>query len=194
MTVRTHVVVAVAAFAAGSLALAAPSIAKARFDAHNAHQVDGYHASQLNVVKYWNADKPIDNFDGCHWQPVLSRSFTAPAKGTVVVSGVLTQETDFDFAFSSQVFTRITIDGKGASVASEITTEPEGQADSGNSPVVGGRQVGQGRHVIVLQAEECSDHGEAYLTGRSMIAQFSTSGSAQKPALSPSAPSRQGSL
>jgi hypothetical protein len=33
MSIRTHIVVAVAAFAAASLALAAPTIAKARFDA-----------------------------------------------------------------------------------------------------------------------------------------------------------------
>jgi hypothetical protein len=31
--------------------MGSPSIAKARFDAHNAHVVDGYHAAQLDVVK-----------------------------------------------------------------------------------------------------------------------------------------------
>jgi hypothetical protein len=191
MTTRAYIAVAAAAFTAGSVALTAPTLAKTRFDAHNAHQVDGYHASQLSVAKYWEADMPLDNFDGCHWQRVLIRTFTAPTSGTVVVSGVLSQETDFDFAYSAHVYARITIDGRHASAVSEITTEPEGQADSGNSPVLGGHEVGPGKHTIALQAEECSPHGAAYIMGRSMIAQFSISGSAQSPASSPSEARRQ---
>jgi hypothetical protein len=170
----------VAAVAAASLALAAPTIGKARFDVANADKVDGYHAGQLNVVKYWSAAHQIDNFDICNWTPILKRSFKAPAEGTVTLQGEVTGETDFDFAFVTDFRTRLVVDGKVASQESELATETEGGIDRGNSPTVGGRHVSKGKHHVALQAEECSDDGVFYIKGRSIALQFSPFGSAEK--------------
>jgi hypothetical protein len=175
---------AVAALAAGSVALAAPTIGKAAFDANNANKVDGYHAKQLNVVKFWTNNNVRDNFNTCDWTPMLKRSFVAPAKGTVTVQGVLTNETDFDFTDESIINTRLVLDGKVISQETELATDPEGGADRGNSPSLGGREVDKGKHKIQLQAEECGD-GEAYIISRSVTLQFSPFGSAEKVPSSP---------
>jgi hypothetical protein len=184
MITRTHVAAAVAAVAAGSIALAAPTIGKAAFDSQNANKVDGYHAKQLNVVKFWTNNNVRDNFDTCDWTPMLKRSFVAPAKGTVTVQGVLTNETDFDFTDESIINTRLVLDGKAISQETELATDPEGGADRGNSPSLGGREVDKGKHKIQLQAEECGP-GEAYVISRSVTLQFSPFGSAEKVPSSP---------
>ena len=180
MTKRTHVAVAVAAVAAASVALAAPTIGKARFDVQNADKVDGYHAKQLNVVKFWSNSHSIDDFNSCSWTPVLKRTFKAPADGTVTLQGEVTGETDFDFAFVTDFRTRLVVDGKAASQESELATEAEGGIDRGNSPTVGGRNVSKGKHHVALQASECSDDGVFYVQSRSMSLQFSPFGSAEK--------------
>jgi hypothetical protein len=181
MITRTHVVAAVAAVAAGSLGLAAPTIGRAAFDARNAHQVDGYHAAQLGLVKYWNDGTIVNNFDTCNWTTLLKRGFVAPAKGTAVVHGLVTGETDGDFSGETDLSTRLVLDGKVISQPSELATDPQGDADRGNSPTLGGRGVAKGRHRVALQAEECSDAGAFFIRYRSMTLQFSPFGSAEKP-------------
>ncbi|MGL5824722.1 MAG: hypothetical protein ACRCYU_07865, partial [Nocardioides sp.] len=61
---NTMITIAVAA-AVGAVAFAAPTAAKAKFDAKNAHKVDGYHAKQLNRSAYYASDQVFDDFDDC---------------------------------------------------------------------------------------------------------------------------------
>src|SRR3954469_12930176 len=111
MNTRTHVAVAVAAVAAASVALAAPTIGKARFDVQNADKVDGHHAKQLNVVKFWTNSHSVNEFNTCDWTPVLKRSFKAPANGAVTLQGELVGETDIDFDFVTDLRTRLVVHG-----------------------------------------------------------------------------------
>jgi hypothetical protein len=183
MSIRTTVAVcAAAAVAAGSVALAAPTVAHGKFDAENARRLDGRQASQLDVVRYWNIGKDLPDFTGCHYQSVLTRTFRAPAKGTLSVTAVVSEETLFFTMVGTTLDARVTVDGHQVSLPSEIRTEPEDEADRGTITVLAGREVSPGRHTVRVQLRECSPDGKgaAFVTARSAIAQFSAFGSAEK--------------
>lgn len=178
-TFRRNTVAAAALLATGAIALAAPGMSKAAFDAVNAHKVDGLHADQLNKIQYFEATTTFDNFDTCDYTTVLSRIFVTTRKGVVSVHGAVSAARDTDNANEGILTTRILVDGQVASVPSSGNLENNGTQDA---TVVnfGGRKVPAGTHTLELQAKECGT-GMAFITTESMLASFSPFGTAAVP-------------
>jgi hypothetical protein len=171
---KTAAVAGVAAVAA--VALASPSTGKALFDANNAHKVDGLHAVQLNKITYGGTSTVVDNFDTCGWTTVYSRTFAAPKKGMLALTGDVRAERDFDDGNPSLLYSRVTIDGVAVS-APMTTTLGAGNAYEGSIANTGGKVVTSGNHTIALQLQECGT-GKAFVMSRQITASWSPFGSA----------------
>jgi hypothetical protein len=138
--------------------------------------VDGHHAVQLNRISYGGLATTTDDFDTCAWTTVYSRSFSAPKKGVLALTGTLRAERDFGTAAPSILQMRLTIDG--AAVSGPLTTSlGAGDAYAGSIANTGAKVVPAGAHTIGVQAQECSA-GVAFLQGRQLTASFSPFGSA----------------
>ena len=172
---RTPITIA-AVGAAAALAFTAPVVAKAAFDAQNAHKVDGLHADQLTKTQYFQAATTFDNFDSCPFTPVLTRTFKTTHRGVVAVTSQVSAARDVSDPDEAVLSTRVTIDGVVASQDSAANLEDGGTTDA---TVVGvaARKVGAGAHTIVIQASECTT-GMAFIHHESMLVSYSPFGKA----------------
>ncbi|MFT3874356.1 MAG: hypothetical protein QM714_17205 [Nocardioides sp.] len=171
---RRNTIVAAAVVATGALALTTPSMAQSI-----AQKLDGYHANQLNKTQYFAQAKTFDDFDSCDYTPVLSRTFKAPAKGVVSVTGSLGAARDVSDPDTSELSVTVFIDGKQAGNYSSVFLEDGGTHEGTSSPI-GAAKVKGGKHTIQLRASECTD-GMAFIYNESMLVEFSPFGSVQKP-------------
>lgn len=178
-TFRRNTLAAAAIVATGAVALTAPGMAQAAFDAINAHKVDGLHADQLVKTQYFEATTVFDDFDTCAYTTLLTRNFVTTHKGVVSVIGAVSADRDTSDPDEGLLTTRILIDGQIASVASSANLENDGTKDE---TVInfGARKVASGTHVLELQAEECGA-GMAFIHNESMLAQYSAFGGAAVP-------------
>jgi hypothetical protein len=168
-----------AAFTAGGLAVGTPVVASAIFDARNAHRVDGLHASQLNKIQYFEADKTFNDFDTCAYTTLMTRTFRTKHKGVVSVQGEVSAARDAGSAAEGILTTRLLIDGQVASLPASVNLENDGILDA-TSSTVGARQVSAGAHTLVLEGQECGP-GMAFITSQAMLASYSPFGSAGIP-------------
>lgn len=181
MSRRPHPVpVAIAAgVAAGALAFTVPTVAKAAYDARNAHKVDGYHAAQLTKVQYFASDKNYDNFNTCAFTTLMTRTFKAPKKGKIVLTGQVNAARDTSDPNEGLLTVRVLVDGAVATSQGSVNLENDGLMDS-SAITIGGAKVAAGKRTLELQAEECGS-GMAYITSESLTVTFSPFGSLATP-------------
>jgi hypothetical protein len=172
---RTTIAVA-AALAAGSVALAAPTTAKGLFDAYNAHKVDGYHAKQLSKVQYFASNTIFNDFDSCSYTTLMTRTFKAPTKGTIVLAGQINAARDVSAPDEGLLTARVLVDGQPATAPGSTNLENGGVKDF-SAITIGGTKVAKGKRKIELQATECGA-GMAYITSQSVTVSFSPWGAA----------------
>jgi hypothetical protein len=178
-SIRRNSIIAVAAAGLGLVAFAGPSTARAAFDAFNAHQVDGYHASDLSRVSYFAAPTVFDNFNACAYTDILARPFITPKAGVVSVVSSVQAARDTNNPAEGTLTTRVLIDGAVASRPASVNLENDGTQDASVTNV-GARRVGKGLHIVKIQAQECGA-GMAFIHGESMTASYSPFGSATLP-------------
>lgn len=179
MQLRPMLVTAAIAGTAGALAFTAPVVARSVFDAKNAHKVDGLHAAQLTKIQGYVDNTTFDNFDTCDFTAVLSRTFTAPHRGVIAVTGQVAAAKDPGGIDDALLITRIVIDGKRSGTDGAVGLTVGGSLDASVTSL-GSRQVKAGAHTVEIQAEECSS-GAAFIQTESMVVTFSAFGSVSKP-------------
>lgn len=173
---RSAVAAAILATAVAAAMIATPVVAKAKYDAKNAHRVDGLHAKQLSKARYFTDNKTFDGFNSCTPTTALSGKFKAPADGFLIVNSSLGAARDTDTPEDAILSTRILIDGVVVSRESGGTLHTDGSFGD-NISNLGGAKVKKGKHTITLQMRACGGAtGAAFVLNESMTAQFSVSG------------------
>jgi|tagenome__1003787_1003787.scaffolds.fasta_scaffold20040087_1 hypothetical protein len=176
--VSQHLKVIVAVVVTLVVATAVPTLAAGGFDADNARRVGGHKLDQLSSTSYVRVHRVIDDFDGCHYSPILKRRVSAPANGYLTVTSTVAAARSTDDVNPALLVTRLMVDGKTASSPSSVNLENDGVLDATNVNQ-GVAKVKRGRRVVTIQAKECGD-GIAFILDRQLIAQYSPTGSIRR--------------
>ncbi|MGI8433334.1 MAG: hypothetical protein ACR2LE_01110 [Nocardioidaceae bacterium] len=118
----------------------------------NAGTLNGYHANELVRASYVSSNHFIDEFTGCSWQPIVQNTVSVPAKGYLMVTGLVDVERDFDHTNAPVLDTRLRVGTKV--IDAHSTTAPDYTRQEAVLDAM--TPVTKGLKTVRIQGEECT--------------------------------------
>lgn len=119
----------------------------------------------------------IDDFTAATYTDIVSKTFTAPKSGFVLIAGSVSTEDDLTFAGGGNLIYRLALDGTGLTTDAryhEIGTNAAQSVFSGSGATTAVVSISAGSHTVSLQARETAS-GD-FIRGRDISVLFVRSG------------------